>query len=116
MRVLNVAKVGQTHKVKCRLLFQLARCTNRACCQSHHVKMFIKAAMPRYKRNQNSELFFRQSPEVFGCLQLWVFNSKFGRSNGVVVGLLTATPKVPKVVVTWHPKQHHPVVIREILQ
>jgi hypothetical protein len=55
--------------------------------------MFIKAAMPRDKRNQNSELFFRQSPEVFGCLQLWVFNSKFGRSNGVVVGLHTARPE-----------------------
>jgi hypothetical protein len=26
-----------THKVKCRFLFQLARFTNRACCQSHPV-------------------------------------------------------------------------------
>jgi hypothetical protein len=46
MRVLNVARFGQIHKVKCRLLFQLTRCTNTACCQSHPVEMFIKATIP----------------------------------------------------------------------
>jgi hypothetical protein len=36
--------------------------------------MFIKATMPSDKKNQNSELFFRQTHEIFGCLQLWVLN------------------------------------------
>jgi hypothetical protein len=36
----------------------------------HSVEMYIKATMPPDKRNQNSELFFRQTQEVFGCLQL----------------------------------------------
>jgi hypothetical protein len=45
--------------------------------------MFIKAKMPRDKRNQNSEHFFRQIQEVFGCLQLWVFNSKLRLSTAV---------------------------------
>jgi hypothetical protein len=61
-----------TDKVKCLLLFQLARCTNRACCQSHPVEMFIKTTMPRDKSNQNSELFFRLMRYLvvynFGCL------------------------------------------------
>jgi hypothetical protein len=67
-----------THKVKCRLLFQLA---TRACCQSHPVKMFINATMPRNMGNQNSELFLRH--EVSGCLQLWVLNPKLGLSAAV---------------------------------
>jgi hypothetical protein len=45
--------------------------------------MFINATMPRDKRNQNSELFFRQTQEVFGCLQLWVFNPKLRLSTAV---------------------------------
>jgi hypothetical protein len=69
-----------THKVKCHLPFQLARCTNRACCQSHPVE--IEATRPRAKRNQNSELFFR-SHEVFGCLQLCVFNPSLELSTAV---------------------------------
>jgi hypothetical protein len=78
--ILNVAKAEQTHtKVKCRLLFLLARFTNRACCQFRPVKMFIKATMPLDKRNQNSEL----THEVFGCLQLWVFNPKLELSTAV---------------------------------
>jgi hypothetical protein len=40
--------------------------------------MLLKATMPGDKRNQNSDLFFRQTHEVFGCLQLWVFNPKLG--------------------------------------
>jgi hypothetical protein len=77
-----------THKVKFRLLFQLTRCTNRACCQFHPVKMFIKTTVPRDKRNQNSERFFRLMSstkylEVFGCLQIWVFNPKLGLSTAV---------------------------------
>jgi hypothetical protein len=40
----------------------------------------IKTTMPRDKRNQNSELFFRQTGEVFGCLELYVFYSKLGLS------------------------------------
>jgi hypothetical protein len=39
--------------------------------------------MPRDKRNQNSEPFFRQTQEVFGCLQLWVFNPKHRLSTAV---------------------------------
>jgi hypothetical protein len=46
--------------------------------------MFIKTTMSRDKRNQNSELFFGQTHEVFGCMQLWVFNPKFGLSNTAV--------------------------------
>jgi hypothetical protein len=45
--------------------------------------MFIKTKMPRDKRKQNSDLFFRQIHEVFGCLQLWVFNPKLGLSTAV---------------------------------
>jgi hypothetical protein len=45
--------------------------------------MFIKATMPRDKRNQKSELFFEQTQEVFGYLQLWVFYSKLGLSTAV---------------------------------
>jgi hypothetical protein len=40
--------------------------------------MFIKATIPRDKRNQNAELFFRETHEVFGYLQLWVFKPKLG--------------------------------------
>jgi hypothetical protein len=47
------------------------------------MKMFIEAKMPRDKRNQNSELFFRQTQEVFGCLQLRVFNPKLRLSTAV---------------------------------
>jgi hypothetical protein len=43
----------------------------------------VKATMPRDKRNQISELFFRQTHEVFGFLQLWVFNPKLGLSTAV---------------------------------
>jgi hypothetical protein len=57
--------------------------TNRACCQSQPVEMFIEATMPRNKRNQNFELFFRQTLEVFGCLQLWVFNPNLRLSTAV---------------------------------
>jgi hypothetical protein len=53
-------------KVKYRLLF----------CQLEDAQMFIKATMTRDKGNKNSELLFRQTQEVFGCLQLWVFNPK----------------------------------------
>jgi hypothetical protein len=45
--------------------------------------MFIKITMPHDKSNQNSELFFRQTHEVFGCLQLWVFNTKLGLSTAI---------------------------------
>jgi hypothetical protein len=83
MRVLNEARVGQTHKVKCRLFFQLARCTNRAYGQSHPVEMFIKAAIPRDKRNQNAELLFRQTHEIPGCFQCWVFNPKIRLSTAI---------------------------------
>jgi hypothetical protein len=40
---------------------------------SHHVEFFIKLTLPRDNRNHNSELFFRQTQEVIGCLQFWVF-------------------------------------------
>jgi hypothetical protein len=69
MSILNVARVGLGVS-ECRLLFQLTRCTKKACCQSHPVEMFIKTTMPRDKKNQNFELFFKQSHEEFGCLQL----------------------------------------------
>jgi hypothetical protein len=70
--------------VKCRLPYQLARCTNRACCQSHPVKMFIKATMPRDKRNRRIlGCFLRQTHKVFGCLHFWVFNLKLGLSTAV---------------------------------
>jgi hypothetical protein len=36
------------------------------------------------KINQNCELFFRKTQEVFGCLQLWVFNSKLRLSTSAV--------------------------------
>jgi hypothetical protein len=45
--------------------------------------MFIKTTMPSDKRNQNSDLFFRQTDEVFGCLQLGVFNPKLGLFTAV---------------------------------
>jgi hypothetical protein len=83
MLVLNEARVGQTHKVKCRPLFQLTRCTNRAYGRSHPVEMFIKAAMPRDKKNQNSELLFRQTHEIPGCFQFWVFNPKIRLSTAI---------------------------------
>jgi hypothetical protein len=34
--------------------------------------------MPREEKNQNSELFYRKTDEVSGCLQLWVFKTKLG--------------------------------------
>jgi hypothetical protein len=40
--------------------------SDAACCQSHPVEMFIKT-----------------THEVFGCLQLWVFNPKLGLSTAV---------------------------------
>jgi hypothetical protein len=48
-------------------------CTNRACCQSHPVKMFIKATMPRDKRNQVLICFLGRLMKYlvvcnFGCL------------------------------------------------
>jgi hypothetical protein len=41
--------------------------------------------MPRDKRHQNSELFFRQTQdqEAFGCLQLWAFDPKLRLSTKV---------------------------------
>jgi hypothetical protein len=57
MRVLNGARVG--------------------------VEIFIKAAIHRDKRNQNSELFFRQTHEISGCFQFLVFNSKLGLSTAI---------------------------------
>jgi hypothetical protein len=60
-------------KVKYRLLF----------CQLEDAQMFIKATMTRDKGNKNSELLFRQTQEVFGCLQLWVFNPKLRLSTAV---------------------------------
>jgi hypothetical protein len=47
------------------------------------VKIFITATVPRDWRNQNSELFFGQTHELFGCLQLQVFNPKLGLSTAV---------------------------------
>jgi hypothetical protein len=47
------------------------------------VELFIRATMPRDKRNQNSEVFFGQTQVVFGCLQLWVFSPKLGLSTAV---------------------------------
>jgi hypothetical protein len=158
MRVLNDARVGQTHTKWSAVSssnWQDAQ-TGLVASQSHPVEIFIKATMARDKRNQTSELFFiRQTQKVFGCLQLWVFNSKLRLSTTVKwdpvfivcvndppsihipdnwswqwntwlrstkVGV-RAHPSQPisllialNVAVTWHPKQSHPVVIREILQ
>jgi hypothetical protein len=61
----------QTQDCGCRDLCKFLRVHNRL------------ATMPRDKRNQNSELFFGQTHEVFGCLHFLVFNPKLGLSAAV---------------------------------
>jgi hypothetical protein len=98
---------------------------NRTGCQSHPVEMFIEAAVPRDKRNQNSEL-----SEISDCSQFWVINPKLVKALEcasmthllLYPGQLKQTVEhksqvhknsSPSPFLPAYPKQSHPVIMRE---
>jgi hypothetical protein len=157
MRVLNVAKIGQTHTKWSTVSFSNWQDAQTGLVVSPILWrcLSIRQQCPVIRETRILSCFLRQNHKMFGCLQLWVFNPKLGLSTAVKcdsvfrvcvndplsihipdnwswqwntrlrstkvgvwahfrkpISLLIAL----NVAVTWHPKQSHYVIIREILQ
>jgi hypothetical protein len=84
MRVLNVARVGQTHTKCSAVSFSNWQDAQTGLVVSPILwRCLLRQQCPVIIKIRILSCFLGMAHEVFGCLQLWVFNPKLGLSTAV---------------------------------